>query len=255
MAAICSALPAFSVEVGEFEGGAHGFPAVFDLAGKKLADGDFSQWMEDGRLHVRITYHYKSGQRIEEKAVLRPKPELLQERWLWRESKGDMLEREFAVDFKTQMATAKKRENGVLRTWSEKIEVQLGRAFAGFGFALALQNLRGHLLHNESIELQAVGFNPKPVMVPVELSHSSIDEMEMADRLVKGDRFVIHPKIPAIAKLFVNVTDIRIWLTKPPAGFLRWEGPIAEPEDAIIRVDLIPGAQSGAAKVVERGSN
>ena len=101
IAAICFALPAFSVEVSEFEGGAHGFPAVFDLAGKKLADGDFSQWMEDGRLHVRITYHYKSGQRIEDKAVLRQKPELLQERWSWRESKRDMLEREFSVDFKT----------------------------------------------------------------------------------------------------------------------------------------------------------
>ena len=54
--------------------------------------------------------------------------------------------------------------------------------------------------------------------------------MKMSGRLLKGDRFVIHPKIPAIAKLFVKVPDTRIWLTNPPpAGFLRWEGPSLNP--------------------------
>ena len=138
-----------------------------------------------------------------------------------------------------------------MKDWSEKIEVEPGRTFAGFGFTLALQNLRKRLLSGEQIELKAVGFKPKPVVVGVELSHGGVDEMEMGDRSVKGDRFVIRPKIPAIAKLFVQVQDTHIWLKKPPAGFLRWEGPVAEPDDPIIRVDLIPGAQSGTAKAVQ----
>jgi hypothetical protein len=82
----------------------------------------------------------------------------------------------------------------------------------------------------------------------VELSHGGIDEMKMSDRSLEGDHFVIHPKIPLIAELFVHVPDTHIWLTRPPAGFLRWEGPVAEPGDPIIRVDLVPGAKSGPAK-------
>jgi hypothetical protein len=42
----------------------------------------------------------------------------------------------------------------------------------------------------------------------------------MSGRSVKGDRFLIHPEIPFIANLFVNVPDTKIWLTNPePAGF------------------------------------
>lgn len=70
--------------------------------------------------------------------------------------------------------------------------------------------------------------------------------------MLQGDWFVVHPKIPAIAKLFVQVPDTQIWLTKPPAGFLRWEGPVAEPNDPIVRVDLIGDRESGAAKLIEK---
>jgi hypothetical protein len=73
--------------------------------------------------------------------------------------------------------------------------------------------------------------------------------MSMSERSLKGDRFIIHPEIPFIAKFFVNVPDTKIWLTNPaPAGFLRWEGPIVLPEDPIIRIDLISGEESGLAE-------
>ena len=35
--------------------------------------------------------------------------------------------------------------------------------------------------------------------------------MRMGGRSVRGDEFVIHPEIPLIAKLFVNVPETRIW--------------------------------------------
>ena len=76
--------------------------------------------------------------------------------------------------------------------------------------------------------------------------------MEMAGRRLKGDHFVVHPELPAIAKLFVRVPDTQIWLTNPaPAGFLRWEGPVAEPSDPIVRVDLLSGDESGPAQPVK----
>ena len=249
--ALLSPLSAPGVEVTEFQAGTHGFPALLDSNGKKLADGDFAQWIDDGLLHVKITYRFKRGDRTEEQGVFRQKPELIQEEWSWRELRDGQLVRRFAVDFKKQTATAQKREKGALKNWSEKIDVQAGRTFTGYGFMLALQNLRPRLVRGEQIELQAVGFTPKPRVVTVQISHAGLDQMTMSDRLLKGDRFVIHAKIPAIAALFVHVPDTLIWLTKPPAGFLRFEGPLAEPNDSIIRVDLLSGAESGPAKPVE----
>lgn len=240
-----------AVELTQREGGAHGFPAVFRMDGTKIADGDFSQSFDGERLHIRIAYRYDGGDHVEERAILKQEPQLIQEQWSWRQSKANKIEREFAVDFNAQIATAKKRENGEVKTWSEKVELQPGRTFAGFGFTLALQNLRNRLIKGETIELNAIGFRPKPTVVTVELTHGGVDQMKMADRLITGDRFIVHPKIPAIARIFVRVPDTKIWLTKPPAGFLRWEGPMAEPSDSLVRVDLIPGAESGPAIAVE----
>jgi len=132
------------------------------------------------------------------------------------------------------------------------VEVEPGKTFAGFGFTLALQNLRKRLLSGERIELKAIGFAPKPQVVTVQISHAGVDRMEMSGRTLKGDHFVIHPDLPAIAKLFVRAPETHLWLTHPaPAGFLRWEGPVAEPNDQIVRVDLLSGEGSGPAQPVK----
>jgi len=242
---------ALSIELAEPEGAAHAYPALLDLNGKKLANGEFMQWTQNDRLHVRITYKFSNGRRFEEKAVLRQRPELIQEEWSWEELKNAKPSREFAVNFLSKTATAHKLENGEVKHWSEKIEVETGRTFAGFGFTVALQNLRKRLVNGERVELKAVGFAPKPQVITVQIAYGGLDQMRMSERLLKGDRFVIHPEIPLIAKLFVHVPDTQIWLTNPPpAGFLRWEGPVAEPSDPLIRVDLVSGDESGPAKAV-----
>jgi hypothetical protein len=228
---------ALPVELMEPEGAAHAYPALLDLNGKKLANGEFMQWIQNERLHVTISYQFSDGQRFEERAVLKQKPELMQEEWSWKEIKNGNLSREFAVNFLSKTATARKHENSELKHWSDKIDVETGRTFAGFGFTLALQNLRKRLIDGDQVELKAVGFTPKPRVVTVQILH------------LKGDRFIIHPEIPLIAKLFIHVPDTQIWLTNPPpAGFLRWEGPVVLPSDPLIRVDLLPGGQSGPAE-------
>ena len=136
---------------------------------------------------------------------------------------------------------------------SKRIDIEPGRTFAGFGFSLALSNLRKRLLRGEQVQLKAVGFSDFPTLGPqvvtVTISHGGVDCMKMSGRSLKGDRFIVHPEIPFIAKFFVTVPDTKIWLTNPaPAGFLRWEGPIVLPTDPIIRVDLVSGEKSGPAK-------
>ena len=241
-------IPAKAIELLDFEATARGFPPLLDLKGTKLADGEFIQWLENDRLHVKIIYQFSDGRRVEEDGVFRQKPALVQDEWLWEESRTGQIYRKFAVDFSSGKGSAEKREKNEIKHWSENLKIQPGQTFAGFGFALALKGLRPRLVKGEKVELQAVAFTPKPRTVSVEISYQGLDELTMAGRRLKGDRFLIHPKIPKIAKLFVEAPDTRIWLfSPPPAAFLRWEGPLAEPDDQIVRVDLLPGGQSGPA--------
>lgn len=244
------AMPLAAVEWTSSEGPARGFPALRDLGGKKLADGDFTQWIDNAGLHVRITY-VGEGRRIEEQAVFRQKPELIQDEWSFREMRNGKLYRQFEVSFKSGTATAKKQEGPELGEWSEKIDVEPGRAFAGFGFTMAIRGLQKRLVRGEHVELQAVGFSPKPRVATVELSYGGRDRVGMSGRVLQGERFIVHPKLPPLARLFVDVPDQQIWLTSSaPVSFLRWEGWLAEPSDPIIRVDLLPGGPSEAAAPV-----
>jgi len=240
-------VPAAALQWTAYEGVARGFPVLRDASGKKIADGDFVQWVEKDRLHVRIVYSGAS-RRIEERAVFRRRPELLQQQWSLRESKDGALVREYSVDFARRTATAKKAEKGEMKEWTEDLDVDPGRAFAGFGFTLAVKALRRRLIRGEHVELQAVGFTPKPKVVAVDVSYGGIDRIRMSDRVLRGERYIVHAKLPWFADLFVDVPDEHIWLTSPPpAMFLRWEGPMAEPSDPPTRVDLLPGGASGAA--------
>src|SRR5919108_2870166 len=97
-ASLFGAAPAIAIELTEPEGAAHGYPAWMDINGKKLADGEFRQWVEEGHLHVVISYKFPDGQFFEENAVFRQEPELIQEKWSWKEFKDGKPQREFAAD-------------------------------------------------------------------------------------------------------------------------------------------------------------
>ena len=247
----CLTVPVSAVEVTQPAGAAHGYPGLYDANGKKLANAEFKQWLEDGHLYVVITYRFSDGQLFEEKSRFRQGKDLIQEQWSWKELRDGKRQREFSVDFASQTATAYIQKDN--KDVSEKIDVEPGQTFAGFGFTLALSNLRNKLVHGEQVELKAVGFSPfptlKPQVVTVTISHGGVQRMKMGGRSLKGDEFIIHPEVPLIAKLFVKVPDTKIWLTNPPpAGFLRWEGPTVLPTDPLIRVDLISSTNNGPAE-------
>jgi hypothetical protein len=230
------------------EGAAHGFPMMCDAEGRRLADGEFIQIPEGDRLHVKLSYDFGAGHRIEENTVMRQRPTLAQEEWTWTETRAGAVVRRFSVHFATGQATAEKPAEAGRKQWEEDLNIEPGRTFAGFAFTLAIESLRERLRRGETVELQAVGFTPKPRLVTVEITFGGRDEMTMGHRRVTGERFIVHPKIPWVAKLFINAPDTRIWLIDPaPNGFLRWEGSLAEPDDPVVRVDLLPGETSGPA--------
>lgn len=234
--------------VPDIEGAVHGYPELLDLQGKKLADGEFTQWIDGGLLHVTIVYDYGDGHRIEERSVFQQEPKLIQESWSWSEFDNGQLLRHFEIDFKTGKARAAKRKGNEMKYWFRDMKIEPGSTFAGFGFALAIKGLHQRLIEGQTAQLEAIGFTPKPRAVTVEVSYGGADVMEMAGRTVRGNRFVVHPKLSWFIRLFIKVKDSRIWFTATrPVAFLRSENPVSEPTDPMVRVDVLPGSRSGPA--------
>src|SRR5215468_4925864 len=195
--------PVFALKVTEPAAASHGYPGLCDINGKKLADGEFRQWVEDNRLHVVITYKFSAGEVYEEHSQFRQGAELVQEKWSWKEWKHGKSQREFNVDFLSGIASAHISQDH--KDVSKKIKIEPGRTFAGFGFSIALSNLRKRLLGGEQVQLKAVGFSPFPTLSPqvvtVTVSYGGLDHVRMAGRLLKGDHFIVHPEIFFLAKL------------------------------------------------------
>src|SRR6266576_2588919 len=157
LAAGMIAAPVYALKVTEPAAASHGYPGLCDINGKKLADGEFRQWVESNRLHIVITYKFSAGEVYEEHSQFRQEPELIQEKWSWKESKHGRSQREFAVDFLTGIASAHIRQDN--KDVSKRINIEPGRTFTGFGFSLALSNLRKRLLSGEQVQLKTVGFS------------------------------------------------------------------------------------------------
>ena len=248
--AVFAATPMRAIEWKQFETAVRGYPVMRDATGKRMADGTFIQWIANDGLHVQITYVSDSGRRIEETIVMRQRPELAQDKWQWRELQNGRAIRTFEMNFRSGLATATKEEKGEMKRWSDTLDVSQGNTFAGFGFTMAAKALRERVIRGETVDLKAVGFTPAPKVVTVAMSYGGRDTIRMSGRSIAADHFIVHPKIPAVAKLFVKAPDAHIWLTTPPAGFLRYEGALAEPSDEMVRIDLLPGEPSEAARPV-----
>src|SRR5213083_2032616 len=119
-AAGCIVTPVFAIEVTELAGAAHGYPGLCDINGKKVADGEFRQWVEDRHLNVVITYKFPNGQTFEEKARFRQGSQLKQEQWSWKELMHGRSQREFAADFVSGIASAHIRKDN--KDVSDKVD-------------------------------------------------------------------------------------------------------------------------------------
>lgn len=240
------------------EGTSRGFPEMRSLDGATVAKGEFAESADGDELRMRTRYTFGPEHTTEEESTIRQGSTLVQESWVWRELRKGELVRRFEIDFRRGDVLSEKRENGELRRWTQHFDLEPGRSFAGAGYSLALRSLRDRLLRGERIELQGVGFTPKPKVGVAEVSYLGVERISMSDRELAAEHFVIHAKIPWIARPFVHVPDSHIWLlTPPPSAFLRFEGPLVETDDPIVRVDLLPGGASGEARPVglERASD
>ena len=129
VAAVWIAKSVFATEVTEPAGAAHGYPGLCDINGKKVADGEFRQWLENHHLHVAITYRFPDGRVFEEKARFRQQSELTQEQWSWKELTHGKVQREFSADFSSGIASARILKDN--RTCQKRLTLNPGEHLPG----------------------------------------------------------------------------------------------------------------------------
>ncbi len=242
-----------AIALRDHEGDAQAITSVVDAkSGAAVADGRYAQSVQGKVLHIEARYDFRDGRTIVERAAVRLVPELVQESWDWTERKRGALVRSYRIDFATGQAVATRVDEK--KRWKEHLDVEPGKTFAGIGFVTVIKALREQLRPGQQIELKAVAFTPRPRVASVSVRREQPQQLSMADRRVPADAYTIHPEIPAIARLFVKAPDQHVWLfaTGPPA-FLRYEGPLVEPDDPVIRVDLIPAQSANAGRSAPRG--
>jgi hypothetical protein len=232
-----------AIAPGPAEGDVQAFPGLTDARGSPLAEGRYLQKLEGDVLHIEARYDFPGGRTIVERAALRLHPQIVQESWEWTERDGERLIRQYQVDFRTKKAVATRLDEH--KRWKEDLDdIEPGKTFGGIGLVTAVKALRAQLAPGQHVDLRAVAFTPKPRTAPITLTRDGSDPVRMAGRTIPGDRYTIHVDIPGIARLLViDPPDVRIWLVAgDPAAFLRFEGPLLEPKDPIVHIDLIPGA-------------
>jgi hypothetical protein len=235
------------------EGDAQAVTMLVDArSGAKIADGRYAQRVENGMLHIESRNDFPDGRVIVERAVLRLRPQFTQESWEWTERKHGALVRQYQVDFRTKSAVAKRLDQHKL--WKEDhLDIEPGKTFAGIAFVTLIKSLRETLAPGQKVELKAVAFTPRPRIATVSVSRGPPETVQMAGRSIAADRYTIHAEIPWFVRPFITAPDQRVWLyATGPASFLRYEGPLIEPKDPIVRVDTIPSGIANAGRARRR---
>jgi len=222
------------------EGDAQAITSLIDAAsGAAIADGRYLQEVVGGVLKIESRFDFPDGRTIVERASLRLSPQIEQESWDWTERRDGALVREYEVDFRTRKAVATRVDQH--KRWKEEVDIEPGKTFAGIGFVAVIKSLRAELEPGQKLELKVVAFTPRPRVATVDVIRVGLENLRMAGRTLSADHYTVHPDVPAIARLFVKAPDQQVWLFGTgPAAFLRYQGPLAEPSDPMIRVDLIP---------------
>lgn len=218
----------------------HGFPSMSDSSGRVIADGELTQELVSGSLVVHARWAFADGHRAEERDEFRVGRDVAQERFSWIETKdGDELRR-FEVDFATGKAIAITRDDkNEVKREEAKLDLPRGRAFAGYGAALAISEILFEPAADA--EFTFVAFTPKPRTVTLQVHRDGEERITVAGRSIPCDRYTLHPKIPFPVSLFAGARDAHLWLTHAaPPALVRAEQNLVAKDDPVVVIDVTP---------------
>jgi hypothetical protein len=231
----------------------HGFPSMSDTSGQVIADGELTQERAGDRVRVRIRWAFADGRDVEERDEFQVDEILAQRRFSFVESRKETELRRFEVDFLAGTAVAVTRnEKGEVEREESKLELPAGRAFAGYGTALAVSDLS--LGPGAAAEISFVAFTPKPRVVTLKVTRDREEPLSVAGRSIPTDRYTLHAEIPFPASLFVSAKDAHLWFTHtPPPALVRAEQNLAAKDDPVVVIDVTPrGAALRGRKLAQQ---
>lgn len=232
-------------------GDLHGFPSMSDASGRVIATGELRQARRGRRLTVHATWRFRDGLVAEERDEFDVGGQLSQTRFSWVEQRAGTEQRRFEVDFETGRALARVERAGDRSRDESRLELRRGRAFAGYGIALAVSELPLDEAGAKA-ELTFVAFTPKPRTVTLEVRREGEEPIAAAGRGIPSVRFTLHPKLPPAIRLFVRADDAHLWFTHAsPRALVRAEQNLVTKDDPRVVIDVVPRAPSARAR---RGS-
>jgi len=245
---LCMASAAGAVPLQYPEGDLWGFPALSDLQGKLLGRGRFGQWVDGRGIHVKVNYDQLNGDRIEETALMSTaRSQLAQREWTWQRASGGQVVERYAMSFDTGEARAVVLKNGRREEHRAKLRVVDGETFCGIGFVFAVRNLEDRLARGEKVELEGIAFLPRPRQAKVLVSAVGVEQLRSGGRSMRADHIVVHPQVPRVARLFVNVPDSHLWFYRAnPPAFLRAQMQVLSL--GMVRIDAVSGVSAPPAQ-------
>jgi hypothetical protein len=226
----------------------HGFPSMSDTAGQVIADGELTQERSADRLHVRIRWDFADGREVEEHDEFQVDKVLAQTRFSWVETRKGTELRRFEIDFAAGKSWAMTRnDKGETEREDSTMDLPAGRAFAGYGTALAVGELS--LKQGEKGRITFVAFTPKPHDVTLEVTRDQVERLSVAGRSIPTDRYTLHAAIPFPASIFVSAKDAHLWFTHAaPPALVRAEQNLAAKDDPVVVIDVTPRGAAHPAK-------
>ncbi len=221
-------------------GDLHGFPSMSDQAGHVIATGELRQERHGAELAVHITWNFRDGRVVDEFDGFTIDHQLEQTLFSWTEKDGSGVRRRFKVDFKTHHAESSVRGPEGTEREDTDLDLEPGRAFAGYGVGLAVAEMESHP-DQSSAEITFVGFTPKPRTVGLEVRRDAPEEVLSGGIRIPCERITLHPKIPFPVSVFVHADDAHLWFTRTaPRVLVRAEQNLIEKDDPVVVVDVIP---------------
>lgn len=211
-----------------------------DTTGRVIADGELTQELAGDRLHVRIRWAFADGREAEERDEFKVDETLAQTSFSWVETRKDSLLRRFQVDLVSGNALAITRNaKGEPEREESKLQLPAGRAFTGYGTALAVSELA--LSPGEKRGITFVAFTPKPRDITLEVTRSGTERFAVAGRTMLTDLYTLHPVVPFPASIFVSARDAHLWFTHaPPPALVRAEQNLVTKDDPVVVIDVTP---------------
>ncbi|HYV98401.1 MAG TPA: hypothetical protein VE967_13150 [Gemmatimonadaceae bacterium] len=220
------------------EGVTHGFLELFDLQGRRIADGTQLQMQSDNTSESRLTFRFSDGSLYDERARY-TQDGVFRLRKYHMIARGPAYSDDVEATFDesgTYDVTATSHKDNERHHWSGKLDLPPD-VYNGMTVLVAK-----NLPPGTSREIHMLAFTPKPMLIRVAYVPTGRDPLRLGGSSGSALHYTLKPKIGAIKSAVAHVIgesppDAHMWIvTNDAPAFVRFQGPLGP--GPVWRIDL-----------------